>query len=177
MLQSFFRRCSATQAIPWSLRHPEVLYLPQKNSVTGPPILRHINPVPMRLPLPFYFKLVLKESPNLCPNGPFPSRIPTEVACALPTCATRHAYLILLDIIIIIIIAIFREDYKSWNSSIRFLHLPVDLSLVGPQILLQHPVFMHPQIVLFLVPVLHSLYTLILKKSSVKFPVIKSFNT
>jgi hypothetical protein len=52
----------------------------------------------------------------------------------LPTHATCRAHFILLDVIIV---TIFVEEYKWWNSSLVFLHFPVALCLVGPHVLLK----------------------------------------
>jgi hypothetical protein len=70
------------------------------------------------------------------PSGVFPSGIPL-----LPIRVTCPAYLILLQLIILIIIG---EEFKLWSSSLcSFLQPPVISSLVDPNMLLGKPVLKH----------------------------------
>ena len=67
-------------------------------------------------------------------SPPQPSHFPHT--CYMPT----H---ILLDLIAQII---FGDEYRSLSSSLySFLHSPVPLSLLGPNISHQHPILKHPQ--------------------------------
>jgi len=85
------------------------------------------------------WRSILILSAHLCLCLPFilfPSGFPTKTMytpLVSPKHATCPAYLILLDLITRTILG---EQYRSLNSSLcSFLHSPVTLSLVGPNIL------------------------------------------
>jgi len=88
---------------------------------------------------PTSWRFILILSSHLClglPSGIFPAGFPTKnlyMPLPLPICATCPAHLILLDLITWIILG---EEYRSLCSSLcSFLHSPVTLSVLGPNIL------------------------------------------
>jgi hypothetical protein len=83
------------------------------------------------------------------PSRLFPSGFPTKVlyrVFTFPMHATCPTHLI-LDLVILIILG---KAYKLWiSSSCSLLQLPTTSSLLGPNILFQHPVLRHPQSIFF----------------------------
>jgi len=96
------------------------------------------QPSPMP-PVPLLEDVLILSSHLLLglPSGLFPSGFTTKTLYTpllYPTRATCPAHLVLLDCITRII---FGEQYRSLSSSLcSFLHSPVTLSLLGPNILL-----------------------------------------
>jgi hypothetical protein len=100
------------------------------------PILSQINPV--HAPHPNYWRSILtlySHQRLVFPSGPFPSGSPPKPCTHFaPIRAIRSAPHILLDLIKRIL---FSEEYKTLRSSFwSFLHSPVTLYLLGPNILL-----------------------------------------
>ena len=123
---NWFSGSQETPGILWNLKvHYHTYKCP-----TPAPILSHISPVHSPLILISHLHLGF-------PSYLFPSGFPTKTLYATllsPTCATCPGHLILLDLITRII---FREQYRSFSSSLcSFLHCPLTSSLLGPNILL-----------------------------------------
>jgi hypothetical protein len=102
------------------------------------PILCQINPISTTTFYLCKIRFILSTHLHLgLLSSPFPSDIPTNFLYAFlstPTCAICSAYLVLLDLIILIIID---EKYESGrSSSFSFIHLAVTSSPLGPNILL-----------------------------------------
>ena len=105
------------------------------------PILSQLDPVHTPHSTSWRSILILSFHLHLgLPSGLFPSHFPTKTLYTRhlsPIRATCPTHLILLDFITRKILG---EEYRSLSSSLcNFLHYPVTLSLLGPNILLSTP--------------------------------------
>ena len=128
---------SPSQEIPCILWNPKVCYCIHK-CLPPVPILSQLHPV--HTPHPISWRSILILSSHLFLGLPcvlFPSGFPTTTLYTpllSPICAACCAHLILLHFITWTILS---EQYRSLSSSLcSFLHSPVTLSLLGPNILL-----------------------------------------
>ena len=127
-------RFSASQEIPRILGNPKVHYRIHKCSPPVP-ILSQLYPV--HTPTSYFLKIHLNTilpptsgSSNWFHSFRFHHRNPVCTSCLLHMCY-MPPHLIFLNLVTQII---FGEEYRSLSSS--FLHFPVTLSLLGPNILL-----------------------------------------
>ena len=134
-------RFSASQEIPRILWNPKVHYRIDK-CPPPVPILSQIDP--FRNPTSWRSILILSSHLRLgLPSGLFRSGFPTKTLYTpllSPTRATCTAHLILLDLFTRTVLG---EEYRSLSSSLCiFFHSPVTLSLLGPNSVGKHVVFL-----------------------------------
>jgi hypothetical protein len=140
------KSCAASLSFLSISWNPKVHYRIHK---TSPPVPILSQTEPVHTTQSYLWKVILILSIHLhlgLPSGLSPSGFPTNNLYTFlfsPICATCPAYLILLNLIILIIVG---KEYGSRSSSLcSFHHSPVTLSLFGPNILLstlKHPQFM-----------------------------------
>ena len=133
-------RFSASQEIPRILWNTKVHCCIHKRPPLSISWASSIQSIP---PHPTSWRSILILSSHIrlgLPSGLFPSGFPTKTQYTShlsPIRATCPAHLILLDLITR---TIFGEEHRSLISSLcSFLHSPVTLSVLGPNILLKHP--------------------------------------
>jgi hypothetical protein len=134
-------RLSGTQGIPRLLWNLKVHCSAPKN-LPLIPIMHYLNPLQTSHPASWRFTLIFSSCLYLgLPSTYFPSFPEQNSVPVPPTCATVHAHLIFLNLIILTISG---EKWKIRSASLHnFLQPPVPFSLFGPKYSLQRPVFKH----------------------------------
>jgi hypothetical protein len=118
------------------------------NSLSLVPILSQMNPVHTTHPISPKSILILSYHICLClPSGLLPSCFPTLTLYTFllsPMCGTHPAHLILFDLNILIVFGIVYKLFLKKFSLASYYFIPL-----GSRYSLQHPVFKHPQSILF----------------------------
>jgi hypothetical protein len=139
-----FLHCLLSEVETWALYHSDPSRITEDDTLRslpcsqGPSTGLYPEPDQSSPYHPILSILILSSHLRLShPSGLFTSGFPTQILHAFlfsPIRATCSAYIILLDLIILIILG---KQYKIWRSSLySFLQPPITSSLFGPNILL-----------------------------------------